>query len=615
MQAGRHLNQNIMQKSLCLTALGIALMLSLTPGKAQQAKTGFQPSPVTVTHTVDTVLGNAYFVHEVQKGHTLYSICKAYKVDASQILKDSPENEVQIGEHLYIPLDASLINDMEPLEKFQGKRPWAVVFLERGHKEDARYATDMGDKNRKSDRGQGKREKRRQKAKDREETVAVPEMPETIADTTSRPAEENTADRATGLKRKAAKDSLQISLLLPLYSDMPESRQAYIYLPFFEGASIAWIDRTDSSFFAMALDSCRMAADSASMPADSLRPSAWPSNPGTRPSPVYAPRASKKDPGLKFNLYDIAHSLYATDQFSRSLQQTLADPALQESDVIVAGAFVNQFPLIDSFSRKHQIPLIHPFSERDSMAVGNPWFMQLSASTSTQIHEIAEWITRTFPDTAVLAIITDSSLSEKAKSSQFQRLLPGSKRYLFNPVTEILLQDLIMDTQVVIVPFYQEEITAVKTFLPLRQGKGNITMIAPASWLEYSTTDIGYFLQNNLTVYSTFLADPEGKEFKEFARKYRIVYNGLPNSMAYQGYLLFDWLIGMLREYNADFMRHITEADNPFFLQERTGAKGFESSNVRIFRLKENGLEEASTIPGHEEEIQTELSDETAPAF
>ena len=151
-------------------------------------------------------------------------------------------------------------------------------------------------------------------------------------------------------------------------------------------------------------------------------------------------------------------------------------------------------------------------------------------------------------------------------------------------------------TAVIIIPFYQEEITAVKTFLPLRQGKGNITLVAPATWLEYSTTDVDYFLQNNLTVYSTFHADKESPEFKEFARKYYMVYHGMPSTLAYQGYLGFGWLMDMLAEYNADFMRHIEEAEeNPFLLEERP-AGGFESTDIRIFKLTENGLEEIAVM-------------------
>ena len=52
----------------------------------------------------------------------------------------------------------------------------------------------------------------------------------------------------------------------------------------------------------------------------------------------------------------------------------------------------------------------------------------------------------------------------------------------------------------------------------------------------------------------------------------------------------------MLAEYNADFMRHIEEAEeNPFLLEERP-AGGFESTDIRIFKLTENGLEEIAVM-------------------
>lgn len=576
-----------MQTRLCLALLGITLLFGFNPGKAQQDKTDFQPSPVIVTHTVDTLLGKAYFVHQVQKGHTLYSICKAYKVEAGQILKDSPDSEVQIGEFLYIPLDEDLITGMEPLQKFNGKRPWAVVFYERDHQGVTSYSSDMGSRGKNKDKVKTKKN-RRKRNKDKDEPVAIPtEIPidtvvEDIALRQTEPEEKR-------IRRKAHKDSLQVALLLPLYSQMPENRRAYIYLPYFEGASIAWIEYSDSAFFAPAADSSLTSIDSLLQAKDSLQPKWFHAQ---MPSPIYKPKASKKKPGLKFRVYDIAQTLYATDQYSRSLHNTLNDPELLKSDVIVAGAFVNQFPLIDSFSRQYQIPLIHPFSERDSMATGNPWFMQASASSMSQIRKVAELVKNNFPDTAIVVIISDSSQTERAKARKLHQLLPGSKRYLFNPVTQILLEDLVMDTAVVIIPFYQEEITAVKTFLPLRQGQGNITIIAPATWLEYSTTDVDYFLQNNLTVYSTFHADKGSPEFKEFARKYYMVYHGMPSTLAYQGYLCLNWLMDMLAGYNADFMRHIEDAEtNPFLLEERPSG-GFESSDIRIFRLSETGLEE-----------------------
>ncbi len=597
-----------------LASLSMAFLLALTiQGYAQTPSGTYQSSPVVISHTLDSVLGKAYFVHTVQKGHTLYSICKAYKVEADQILKDSPGNEVQLGEFLYIPFKESLVTGMGGFETFQGKRPWAVVFYERDHQGEASYATGMGDANeqkttRSQNRAQARKERRKQKAlaragKETQDTVAVSDsvLVANEADSlqTDFPIEE---ERVSHLRRKASQDRLQISLLLPLYSNRPESRRAYIYLPFFEGASVAWLQHSDSTFF---LNQDTSLVSKVALPDSSLFPVPdFPQRPGNRmkeqnsanpspgtatPSPLYKPHKKARKTELELKLYDIAETY-------SSLEKTLHDPFFLSSDLIVAGAFVHQFPALDSFSRRHEIPLLHPFSERDSMAVGNPWFMQTSAPTLFQIQEVAGFVKANFAQ-ACKIVISDSSIQEIAKAKSLQEMIPGSKRWLFNEITEILLKDLPTDTPVVIIPFYQEEITAVKTFLPLRQGKGNITLIAPATWLEYSTTDVDYFLQNNLTVYSTFVTDKDTPEFKDFARKYYLLYNSIPSSLAYQGYRIFSWLLPMLEEHNADFMRHIEDGENPFHLQERPGLKGFESQNIRFFKLTETGFEALPLTP------------------
>lgn len=50
--------------------------------------------------------GKEYFVHEVVKGNTLYSISKQYDVSLSEILNNNPEAEkgINIGQKIYIPI-------------------------------------------------------------------------------------------------------------------------------------------------------------------------------------------------------------------------------------------------------------------------------------------------------------------------------------------------------------------------------------------------------------------------------------------------------------------------------------------------------------------------------
>jgi LysM repeat protein len=55
-----------------------------------------------VTQEID---GKAYYIHTVEKGHTLYSLSKLYKVEIDEILNNNPESAdgLQIGQVLRIP--------------------------------------------------------------------------------------------------------------------------------------------------------------------------------------------------------------------------------------------------------------------------------------------------------------------------------------------------------------------------------------------------------------------------------------------------------------------------------------------------------------------------------
>lgn len=569
----------------CLLWISGALF---SQGKSQTG--GYRTSPVSISHTVDTVLGKVYFVHQVQKGHTLYSIGKAYQAQASQMLKDSPENQVQAGEYIYIPFQKELVEDGIPLTGFEGKKPWAVVFLERNSTDSPSAnaeetpsqpadAEDEGigwsdgtskEKNRKE-----KKQAKEERQSDRKEAASdmqdrEPSMKSAPGRSEKESAEANDsvfahASVPTKVARKNSKDSLDIALMLPLYSNNPNDRKAYIYLPFFEGASIAWMENQEPDFFASPADSLKTLSD-------------------TVPAPK---RKKKKAPAMNFRLFDLTESAYCLDKI-------LQDSRLPNADAIMAASFVNQFPTLNRFSIQHRIPFIHPLSERDSMGSDNPYFVQLCASHQTQLKQIAGFVKAYHPQARIL-ILSDSNPGEQDKARMLLQLLPSAQHILFNAQLPTTLKELPQDRQFVIIPFFQKEITAVKTMLPLRQSKGNITLIAPAVWLDYPTIELNYFLQNNLTVYAGFFPSENTPEFKSFAKHYFFVYRGMPNSLAYQGYLSFKWLLDALENNNADFLRHLTgetESETPFHLSPRTGMAGFENTRVRFLKLTEDGLEE-----------------------
>lgn len=531
-----------------------------------QNPSGFQASPVYVSRYVDTVAGKVYFVHQVQKGHTMYSIGKAYQASAEDMLKDSPDNQVQVEEYIYIPFKASLVAEGVTLLPFEGRKPWAVALLERQEveREQARIEDEKMEKRDVQDSDRAEAEADRN---DSEEGMTV------LADSTLiTEMEVETEAVLDTLDVKAYRDTLNIALMLPLYSSMPDNRRAYVYLPFMEGAGLAWLEHRNPNFFVEETP----VTDSAQETEANLAPTAE-----EEVSPA---------PFLRLEVYDLTESAHRLDEI-------LQDSTFARTDAIMAAAYAVQFPKIDSFSLLHRIPVIHPVSERDSMSARNPFFVQLCASFQTQRQAIARLIKQYHPKSKVL-ILSDSTPAEQKKAQKMLELLPSAEYRMFSPELETDLEELSSSTPYVIIPFYAKEITAVKTVLPLRQSK-NITIVAPASWLDYSSIELAYFLQNNLTIYTTFLPNENDATYKEFAKRYYLLHKTLPSHLAYQGYTSFAWLLDRLSHHNADFLRHLDEeeADAPqrfFQPHSRADLPGFEDTDILFLRLTETGLEKVT---------------------
>lgn len=79
-----------------------------------------EPPHITPSETIQVVDGKEYYFHAVQKGHTLFSIAKAYGVSQEDIIIENPEirSGLKMGQLIKIPVEKS---ELEPETKKQDK--------------------------------------------------------------------------------------------------------------------------------------------------------------------------------------------------------------------------------------------------------------------------------------------------------------------------------------------------------------------------------------------------------------------------------------------------------------------------------------------------------------
>lgn len=58
---------------------------------------------IMISKSIETVNGQKFYLHKVEKGQTLYSISKIYQVDIKTLEADTHNLNLKIGQILYIP--------------------------------------------------------------------------------------------------------------------------------------------------------------------------------------------------------------------------------------------------------------------------------------------------------------------------------------------------------------------------------------------------------------------------------------------------------------------------------------------------------------------------------
>ncbi|MDR2556655.1 MAG: LysM peptidoglycan-binding domain-containing protein, partial [Bacteroidales bacterium] len=500
-----------------------ALNAAANTVSVQQAGTStFQSSPVTISPYYDIDGSKYYRVHIVEKGHTLYSIARAYKCAITDIIKNSPQgdNTISIGEPLRIPLfDKTQISSLKRYNVKDTLAKRAEQELPQ-QAQQARYAQEQSQALQQKqpppaqqaeqqieqpalqqDQRQGRRQQREQERKKEQQQ----EQQEYQQDQPLQPQE----PQHYPIQMQEPKDIINISLMLPLYAeDTSFPKKQFYFLPILQGTMLAMeeIDKNST-------------------------------------------------PKINVNVFDLTENISSWNAVKNNSK-------FLESDIILCAAYKNIFPRLDTFSRQNNIPLVHLHSERDSMCLGNPYFIQLLPSQSTQIEIFADTVISRFSRSNFIIFVEDITTADRFQAAQYlYNLLEKAKNEKrFNP-QKIHLYDpneagyakfsTLLDNKNsnVVCGFTRQEIQLANMFVPLLKNSASkaedgmplnnydISLFGPATWAYFSKVDPELFYRTSFTYFNTFATKLDPYESKSFEKKFYDRYGTLPDGMAYKGYM------------------------------------------------------------------------------
>lgn len=520
---------------LCLALIG--------PVGYQAAAQGFVATPVEISTDKVNVKGTVYWLHKVLKGHTLYSISKAYGVSVDEIKAANPSlsEGLKAGMLIYIPDKAattgtvtadqpentSVTTEQPTKEKPQKK---VVKDKKKYKKYNVKWYETLDDVAVKFnvtveaiislndiDTVSGKRIR----------SVMIPDkeymrsMETGQPDTTGETAEEED-DRipvvtfpVTEQKPVPENGVYTISLVLPFNaSGRTDNINAYA-ADFYAGVLTAAADLKEKGLFS----------------------------------------------GFELNVVDL--SRYG------SAWELIADNVLNDSELIIGPISERDMQPIASYARSRQIPVVSPLDlGTETLAQDNPWFYlfppqsdlalahQLDKIADTSDADTVESVTVIYEqgyDRSDEVTGTFAGLNERGVKFRTFKYDFLSGRGIDTLMSRSL--DSLTLNKVIIPSMSEAFITdALRNLNLIKSGMGyNIEVYGLSRWKSFETIEQDYFHALDLRLAMSYYIDYNRPEVMDFINKYRAAFNTEPSSFSFQGYDIMTFFVNAMNTWGTDF--------------------------------------------------------------
>ncbi len=560
-----------MRKLLLTALLGI---LMAVPAGMEAAAQDFEATPVEISADKVNISGNVYFIHKVLKGHTLYSISKAYGVSIDTIMQANPSlsEGLKAGMLIYIPESAASADKKTETATVAVPTENTVrqsVEPEQGDRQTGKTAQD-----RKSDRPSGKKYKKYNvKWYETLDDVAVKFNVPTGAIIALNGIDTNSGKRIRSVLipdeeylRTYREDGEQADGLAD--GDNAEETGSTSETYKAEDGQGAWINSgkpEPSSYFShgthvislvMPFNASRNASGINSYTADFY-------------AGILTAMADLKERGMfsGFVLNVIDMSRYS------SAWELVASEALRGSELIIGPITERDMQPIAAYARSREIPVVSPLDLKTATLVeGNPWFFlfppQSDLALQHQIDKIAASI-RQADTTEYVTVIYEQGYERSDMVVQTMSSL-GAKGIPFKTFKYDFLSGRGIDTVMVhafdrhlvnrvIIPSMSEAFItdALRNLSLIRNSGIDIEVYGMSRWKSFETIELDYFHALDLRLAMSYYIDYNSPETKDFINKYTAAFHTEPTSFAFQGYDILTFFVEAMSKWGKNFPQAI----------------------------------------------------------
>ncbi len=305
---------------------------------------------------------------------------------------------------------------------------------------------------------------------------------------------------------------------------------------------------------------------------------------------------SAKYSNVKVNLYveDISSVLLA--------EELVKSRKLDDADLIIGPFHAKEFGVVCQYARNRDIALVNPFSEAFEFC-GVPVYKGTTSATY-QGEAFARYVLAKYPN----ANIIFASYQSESEDRQILAYKTGMRTIFNQSGKTINMHDVNLKSGGIsgiksaisgfnenfVFTFFEGELSVTNFTQNLNAAKlSNLTLVAPESWLDYDNIETEYFMNLKTHYVAQYFVNYANPKVIRFIDAFRNAYDTEPvlNLYAFQGYDFTYYFLSKLCETGTSFRSFNKDEDllstKFHFVPSSKSSSVLENSYVHIFKLKD----------------------------
>lgn len=270
-------------------------------------------------------------------------------------------------------------------------------------------------------------------------------------------------------------------------------------------------------------------------------------------------------------------------------------------ELIIGPVYGSVFKVMADNLRNKNIPMIYPLSSRSENFGKYPNFVQVNASSTTVAEEMADWLAKQSAHANIISVNVSKSKSDEELVSELaeKKILAdrssGAKGIHFfkwnfadDPLAglhSLLLPD---RENIIVLPTTKEaDVSKILPELSVYADRYKITVVGFPEWQTFTSVEHETYYKLNVKFFTYSYVDNFSLQAKLFADRYRRSFYSEPNNLTYKAYdlgLYFIELAAKYRDRSLDAMEYYSDdcAFSRFNFSTMHNAVGKENRGLYI---------------------------------